>query len=267
MWCGGVVFTLGTAKSIKAHVRVRLPTTPSPSHLPFPRCTTAILFMTDGKNSGAATPASIIKTRIADDDKQAPRVFTYNFGSGANDDTQMKEAACAGNGVFQKVADNGNLKVAMASYFSYLAAGLVPKSGEKQQVRWAEMYEDGQGMGPNTAACTPVYDHSVTPSDLFGVLCNSIAEGTLKGFPDWDDEWKKIKDSAATCPSLDLTEKELEQIRSTIPGGKSCCQPGPCQSTSVNGAPKMGPSVGITWGLSLVLPLLVLIAAPANDLA
>ena len=44
------------------------------------------------------------------------------------------------------------------SYFSYLAVGIVPADGTDQQVRWVETYEDGQGIGQNTAACVPVYD-------------------------------------------------------------------------------------------------------------
>ena len=112
----------------------------------------------------------------------------------------------------------------MASYFSYLGAGIIPKPGEKQAVRWAEMYEDGQGMGQNTAACAPVYDKTVTPPDIFGVVCTAISEGTLKTLSGWDAEWASIKSAAAQCPNLFLNEEELEQIRSNTPGGKSSCK-------------------------------------------
>ena len=60
-------------------------------------------------------------------------------------------------------------------------------------MRWAEMYEDGQGMGQNTAACAPVYDKSVTPPDLFGVVCNSILKGDLDALSNWPAEWVKMK--------------------------------------------------------------------------
>ena len=184
-------------------------------------CTTAILFMTDGIPNKGGTPAQdIVKKRNVDADA---RVFTYNFGNKATD-TSMKAAACQGKGVYQEIKDGGNLKLAMASYFSYLAAGIIPKAPAKQTVRWAEMYEDGQGMGQNTAACAPVYDKSVTPPDLFGVVCTGISEGTLKLLTNWDAEWAKIKTSAAQCPDLFLNEEELEQIRSTIPGGVSSCK-------------------------------------------
>ena len=43
------------------------------------------------------------------------RLFTYNFGNEATDD-MLKKAACQNNGVYQKIPDGGNLKLAMASY-------------------------------------------------------------------------------------------------------------------------------------------------------
>ena len=52
-----------------------------------------------------------------------------------------------------------SLRVIMASYFTYLAVGLIPKNGEKSTgVVWAEQYEDGQGVGQVQAACAPIYD-------------------------------------------------------------------------------------------------------------
>jgi hypothetical protein len=109
-------------------------------------------------------------------------------------------------------------------YFAYLGAGIVPKTGEVQQVRWAEMYEDGQGMGQNTAACAPVYDKSVTPPDLFGVVCNSILKGDLDALSGWPAEWVKMKTDNAKCPNLVLSEVELEQIRTTIGNDASCVE-------------------------------------------
>ena len=47
------------------------------------------------------------------------RLFTYNFGNEATDD-MLKKAACQNNGVYQKIPDGGNLKLAMASYVNRL---------------------------------------------------------------------------------------------------------------------------------------------------
>ena len=67
--------------------------------------------MTDGQNSGA-DPLPIITEMNKDGDA---RLFTYNFGNEATDD-MLKKAACQNNGVYQKIPDGGNLKLAMASY-------------------------------------------------------------------------------------------------------------------------------------------------------
>ena len=121
------------------------------------KCNTVILFMTDGTHDPLKPfpedPVEFVQKANLDSDT---RIFTYNFGDDARDE-KMKQIACASNGVYQQIPDGGDLKYAMASYFTYLAAGIVPATGESQAVRWAEMYEDGQGIGQNTAACAPVY--------------------------------------------------------------------------------------------------------------
>ena len=182
-------------------------------------CETVILFMTDGKNTGA-DPVPMVTSRLTD---ARSRIFTYNFGADATDDT-MKRVACAARGIYQQVPDNGNLKKIMASYFSYLATGITPANGltTTAQVRWAEMYEDGQGVGPNTAACAPVFDKSVSPPDLFGVICNAIKESDLLGMANWNTVWDSIQTSARSCPNLELSDAKLEQIRGTISADSQC---------------------------------------------
>ena len=134
----------------------------------------------------------------------------------------MKRAACTGKGVYQAIPDGGDLKKAMANYFSYLAVGIIPRDGTDQQIRWAETYEDGQGIGQNTAACAPVYDKSVSPPDLFAVVCSAVKDGDLANMAGWQAEWQAIKQSAASCPTFDLNEAQLETIRNTISSDSSC---------------------------------------------
>ena len=79
--------------------------------------------MTDGINTGA-DPIPMIEARTTNNPKSA-RIFTYSFGSEATDDT-VKRAACVSGGVFQQTKDGGNLKKAMASYFSYVHGNMHP---------------------------------------------------------------------------------------------------------------------------------------------
>ena len=170
-----------------------------------------------------------------------PHWFPDNFGADAKD-TDMKKAACDNNGVYQKIEDNGNLKVAMASYFAYLAVGIVPKNGQDQKIRWAEMYEDGQGIGQNTAACAPAFDKTVSPPDLFGVVCSAVTKGELERLTSWSTEWAKMQAANAECPNLSLSEDELQAIRRNI-GSESVC-----------GAAAMGVSmVGLLFALLIAI--------------
>ena len=41
-------------------------------------------------------------------------------------------------------------------------------------MRWVDQYEDGQGRGKMTAACSPAYDFAMAPPTLLGVHCLGI---------------------------------------------------------------------------------------------
>ena len=66
------------------------------------------------------------------------------------------------------------------------------------------------------------YDRSVSPPDLFGVVCSAIKQGDLEQMAGWDTTFTSIKEDAGKCPNLVLTEAQLERIRTTISRESSC---------------------------------------------
>ena len=52
---------------------------------------------------------------------------------------------------------------------------------------------------------------SISPPDLFAVVCSAIKDGDLAKLIGWDKEWASIQTSAAACPKLDLSEEQLER--------------------------------------------------------
>eukprot|EP00947_MAST-08B_sp_MAST-8B-sp1_P000538 g538.t1 len=112
-------------------------------------CESIILFLTDGKNTGSS-PTALVREKAAE---LSVRIFTYHFGE--SDDTAgqqvMKTIACENSGVYYNVpVEGGNLKLIMASYFSFLAVGLIQgaQAGAPNPVLWAETYEDGVTVDP-----------------------------------------------------------------------------------------------------------------------
>eukprot|EP00947_MAST-08B_sp_MAST-8B-sp1_P004339 g4339.t1 len=211
---GGTKMDVGLAKAFDTLERSRAAGKSS-------SCASVVVFLADGANTGE-DPLPII--RAWNDGRAMPtRIFSYNFlseGGGLN--PTLKQAACASGGIYQDVNDEGLLKKAMANYFSFLAVGLVPGDGKSQAVRWTETYEDGQGIGQNTAACAPVYDLSASPPDLFAVVCSAVKDGDLRNLAGWDAEWAAIRNASAQCPSLELTEPQLEKIRTAVGPASSC---------------------------------------------
>jgi hypothetical protein len=137
----------------------------------------------------------------------------------------MNSLACDNGGVYSHLQDDEawKLKEIMASYFVYLAAGNVPATENSlPNVRWVDQYEDGQGRGQMTAACSPFYNYLTDPPQLMGIICLGIAMDTLESFGDFTSVWADIKSDQEVCPDLSLTWAQLEILRAESPVGKSC---------------------------------------------
>ena len=186
-------------------------------------CESIILFLTDGKNTGSS-PTALVREKAAE---LSVRIFTYHFGE--SDDTAgqqvMKTIACENSGVYYNVpVEGGNLKLIMASYFSFLAVGLIQgaQAGAPNPVLWAETYEDGQGLGQNTAACSPIYDRTISPPSLFGVMCSAMPSNTSDQWSDWPETWAAMQARAKVCRKSDLAPETLEKIRAQISPDATC---------------------------------------------
>ena len=216
-------------------------------------CQSVVLFLTDGDrhkpNMDYYWQDSIKKLQSLTDaaGKPAPpRIFTYHFGDAAgkpavykSGKSFMKKVACQNKGVYFDMAlelaggagagvavDTTGTQVKMASYFTYFAQAIAPKTqAAEATVRWAEMYEDGQGLGSNSAACVPIYDWrnpNGKPS-LYGVLCMGLPTFTAEKLSGWEVEWEDITKAAKTCPSdASLSDEDVETIRAEL-GSESVC--------------------------------------------
>ena len=155
-------------------------------------CHKAILFLTDGmmgddKNS----LMNLISAELEEFDALGrPALFTYSFGSGA-DSVVPKEIACANDGIWASIRDGGDLSESMGAYYKYFAYGL---SGDENKdfVAWVAPYAYSTTGELGTTASAPVYDRSVDPPVLAGVV---------------------VERSIATCPKLELSPCQLQSLR------------------------------------------------------
>jgi hypothetical protein len=186
-------------------------------------CNRAILFLSDGySNKRKEALIDLTQTKrenYIQENENPPVLFTYSFGEDT-DDSVSKKIACENDGIFAKISDGGDLAKSMGAYYKYFAHGLSDESN-KGFVSWVDPYEFSTGVGLGTTASAPVYDRSVDPPVLAGVVGMDLSYAalgavlrmrrmeTLEG----DLRTELIKRSGDTCPNLSLDHCQLESLR------------------------------------------------------
>lgn len=188
-------------------------------------CEKIILLLTDGQNDGALDPEDVIAQRNTLDINA--RIFTYALGGNdANplESSQMKRIACSNRGAFHQIldADGDNLKAIMAGYFTIMAAGV-----QEGAVRWADWYEDGEGLGMYTGACRTVYDRYKENLQgvpvMFGVTCVGIARPTFEALTGSAVTWEQIQGDNKQCADTSSLDFEAMEILRRNIGPNAVC--------------------------------------------
>lgn len=188
-------------------------------------CHRAILFLTDG----ILTETLYSKERLfntidneqqkyTDNNLSPPVIFTYSFGSGA-DDQVPKQIACKYSGIWSGIDDGDDLSSAMGAYYKYFAYGLGDEKNE-DFVAWVAPYEFASGNGMGITASSPVYDRSVSPPVLTGVAAMDFSFSAMEKALGEEGEASKnniidqiVARSVAYCPRLNVTNCQLESLR------------------------------------------------------
>ena len=200
-------------------------------------CNKIFLFLSDGAPTAGQEPEATILARnggrsyVNDNEEEKTsthvRIFTYAFGSGAPS-ALMKRIACANSAIYRRVsdADKGNLKSIMASYFVYLAAG-IKGAATTTSATWTDAYEDGQGMGQMTGACSPAYDKTKDPVQLLAVVCLGLPIETGKTLAGWSQQFGQAMTRRTTCPTVSFSLKQLEALRAQADRHSVCLESSP----------------------------------------
>ena len=127
-------------------------------------CNQAILFLTDGQMQDREDLLFELLSNEAgkytNNGRKPPVLLLTALG-------QEQTIACEYDGVWSKVKDGGDLAQSMGAYYKYFAnAGL----SEDDFVAWVAPYEYSTTGELGTTASAPVYDRSVDPPILAGVV-------------------------------------------------------------------------------------------------
>lgn len=201
-------------------------------------CNKAILFLTDGEMQDDKTNLmNMISSYLGEyvlSNRKKPILFTYTLGSGA-DLTVPKEIACQHDGIWSNVSDGDDLATSMGAYYKYFAYGL---SGEDNAdfVAWVSPYTYSTTGELGTTASAPVYDRSVDPPVLAGVVGLDFSFAAMEralgeeGSAGKEIVIEKIVErSVARCPNLQLTTCQLESLREYGTGGSQCFSDSGCE--------------------------------------
>lgn len=174
-------------------------------------CNKALLFLTDGAlSSGQNVPA--LYTTIAT--LNAPHnatVFSYSLGSGASQ-VVPHTISCQNNGMWTAVPDGGDLRGSMSAYYEYFA--LLRSELTSAPAVWVELYTDATGAGEMTTVSKAVYDTTVQPRRLMGVLGMDVLASDLRKLEaNYDNLLQALVFRSNICPTLSVDECNLEYVR------------------------------------------------------
>ena len=202
-------------------------------------CNIAVLFLTDGEIAqGSDEVIQLVNDRteeLATKYHRKTTIFTFSLGYQADHEV-TKSIACNTGGIWTPVEDlSGDLIDAMSSYYKLYALGL-GEGGNEDFVAWVEPYEFHNPKGKmGTTVSVPVYDRSVSPHLFLGVAAIDMYMDALEQVLGEDALSSSMLDrfvmlSTARCPSIQLSECELDALRFLGGGEEATC--GVCNKTS-----------------------------------
>ena len=198
-------------------------------------CNVAVLFLTDGEITEGQGPAEVIglvnlqRERIRQAYGRTTYVFTYSLGFDADVDVP-KRIACETGGLWAQVDDavfGGDLIAAMAGYYKLFALGL-GEGGNADFTAIVEPYQDFSTGKMATTVSAPVYDRTVSPPTLLGVVGIDTYMDALETVLGEDASSSSMLNrfvalSTARCPNLELTGCEVDALRFLGGGERAMC--------------------------------------------
>ena len=148
-------------------------------------CTRIYMFMSDGEPSDDPDAvAAMINARKRPQDA----FFFVGFGSDVSAAT-LHAMACAVDGFYIQVDDGDatGLRLALASYYQYLALGNADANFEV--ARWSEPYDSIPDIwGPVASAVAPIFDKRADPWTFLGVAAADVPLCELEALSGYTDD-------------------------------------------------------------------------------
>ena len=161
------------------------------------KCHSIILFMTDGNPTVGERNHLKLREKIRDlnreeNDTKKAIVFTFSLGHARNADL-LKSIACDSGGIFTTLSSQGDIHQALGQYYYYLQSLVVE---DQVEPIWVEPYIDAFGLGNITTLSLALYDKTLQPYRLIGVVGADLLLDDLKAFD--PNNYTKIVENLAS---------------------------------------------------------------------
>eukprot|EP00340_Litonotus_pictus_P004382 CAMPEP_0170517622 /NCGR_PEP_ID=MMETSP0209-20121228/3545_1 /TAXON_ID=665100 ORGANISM="Litonotus pictus, Strain P1" /NCGR_SAMPLE_ID=MMETSP0209 /ASSEMBLY_ACC=CAM_ASM_000301 /LENGTH=554 /DNA_ID=CAMNT_0010802911 /DNA_START=101 /DNA_END=1765 /DNA_ORIENTATION=+ len=185
-------------------------------------CENIIILLTDSdlKDEGDDEGKKLLDTITTLDKGYNARLIIYSLGN-VGDYTIAKKIACQRKGFFREIISDLNLEQAMNDYYLLLSAGM-----DSNKVIWTEPYEDNLNMGLITTVAYPIYDRTVSPPFLIGVLGQDVIMTELEKYADSDNILSQFIARSRACNKFSLSECQMDSLREEKCGSSTeSCSP------------------------------------------
>ena len=174
-------------------------------------CQTIILFLTDGVPTIGMTQADQLIDLINFYENQTNAnmtVLSWGLGQDAQSDILLK-ISCARYGIYHYVLDFSSLGASMTEYYLFISAGV-----KRTNSIMTEPFLDANGAGNVTSMAFPVYDDSVDPPFILGVVGFDLLLSDLLNFTDYNGVLKELAfRNSKSCLKPVLSNCSLESVR------------------------------------------------------
>ena len=188
-------------------------------------CQTNFLFFTDGEpTEGEIDPIKLtnIVSNLEASTNANATLISYVLGKDIKIEV-VASLSCSRNGFLLQLANESALEQAMTNYYLFLSSAIY-----QTEVIWTEVYSDANGAGEVTSPALSVYDTSVSPPFVLGVVAIDVLLNELLNYTDRANIEKILAlRSSKSCSQSTLNECQLESMRDVKCNLKktSTCQP------------------------------------------
>lgn len=211
-------------------------------------CNTAVLFLTDGEMTEPPDKNETEVRQYIQDGIEAMQaaighpvlLFTYSISQDEAVHAFPKELACGSSivqGVWSKIVQAEDIVSSLSSYYKLFAVGL-GDGINTNFVAWAEPYVFFNAKFVGTTVSAPVFDRSMDPPVLVGVVgmdlpmsaldrALNVSVGSTATFE------RVVQSSTAVCPKLNISTCQLESFRRLGPAGSEASCSENCSETDL----------------------------------